>query len=153
MPVLINFTLIGCLVASIIVAILDYWLRQNLIRLIIYFLGLIAIVIILRYNIDFPSVYDRRAFGKTVSPEICVAVMFLCVVLGIMATYVFNISGKFVWLDFVRPLVVSPLILLPLIGSVQGASLEPLQLICFAILAFQNGFFWQQVLRDAKPRT
>jgi hypothetical protein len=39
------------------------------------------------------------------------------------------------------------------IGSLQGAALEPVQLVCFTVLAFQNGFFWQQVLRDAKPAT
>jgi hypothetical protein len=34
--------------------------------------------------------------------------------------------------DFARPLVVSPLVLLPLIGSLQGASLEPVQLVCWS---------------------
>ena len=84
---------------------------------------------------------------------LAVTLMFAGVVLGIIATYIFNMTGAFSWRDFARPLVISPLVLLPLIGSLQGAALEPVQLVCFTILAFQNGFFWQQVLRDAKPTT
>ena len=82
---------------------------------------------------------------------LAIALMFGGVLLGIAATYVFNLSGAFSWRDFAKPLVASPIILLPMIGSVQGAELESVQLISFAILAFQNGFFWQQVLKDAKP--
>jgi hypothetical protein len=41
---------------------------------------------------------------------------------------------------------------LPLIGSVQTkAELNGMQVVCFAILAFQNGFFWHAVLQGAKP--
>jgi hypothetical protein len=84
---------------------------------------------------------------------LAVGLMFMGVILGIIATYIFNMAGPFSWRDFARPLVISPLVLLPLIGSLQGAALEPVQLVCFTVLAFQNGFFWQQVLRDAKPTT
>jgi hypothetical protein len=133
-PGWINLVFLSCLVAAIV-------------------LGLLVIIIVLRYTIGFPFSSESQSFGGGISPEICVLIMFLAVIGGIMATYVFNLNTMFSWQEFVRPIVVSPLILLPLIGSVQGASLEPLQLICFTILAFQNGFFWQQVLRDAKPRT
>ena len=41
--------------------------------------------------------------------------------------------------------------MLPLIGSLQSTPLETIQLFSLALLAFQNGYFWQQVLKDAKP--
>ncbi|MCI5157679.1 MAG: hypothetical protein D3906_04425 [Candidatus Electrothrix sp. AUS1_2] len=72
--------------------------------------------------------------------------MFLCTMLGIMAHYVFYLKGKFSWRAFLKPLVISPIVFLPLVGSVQSLTgLEPMQMISFAILAFQNGFFWKEV--------
>jgi hypothetical protein len=47
---------------------------------------------------------------------------------------------------------ISPILLLPLIGSIQAVkSLEAIQVASFALLAFQNGFFWQVVLQRAVP--
>jgi hypothetical protein len=113
-------------------------------------LGVIAVALFLTAGFPFPS--SRQAYGGGgASPLVALALMFVGVVMGIAATYVFNLTGAFSWRDLARPLVVSPLVLLPLIGSLQGANLEPVQLVCFTVLAFQNGFFWQQVLRDAKP--
>jgi hypothetical protein len=144
MPTSINSGLILCLALAGFLAVLDYFRRPSWRRTSMYGLaiGLISIGLIL------PT--DRQAFGVA-SPILALGLMFTGVLSGIAATYVFNLSGPFSWRDFARPMVVSPLILLPLIGSLQGATLEPLQLICFTALAFQNGFFWQQVLRDAKP--
>jgi hypothetical protein len=99
----------------------------------------------------FPFFDSRQAFGVSASPVLALGLMFVGIIFGIAANYIFHLASPFSWLDFARPLVVSPIILLPLMGSLQGAALELLQLACFVVLAFQNGFFWQQVLRDAKP--
>jgi hypothetical protein len=146
MPALINNTLILCLALASLLAVLDHVRRPSWRRSLIYVLGIgvIALVLLTRS--------ERQAFGGA-SPLLALTLMFIGVLLGIAATYVFNLAGSFSWRDFARPLVVSPLVLLPLIGSLQGANLEPVQLVCFTVLAFQNGFFWQQVLRDAKPST
>ena len=56
-------------------------------------------------------------------------------------------------LDFAEPLCISPILLFPLFGSVQGAEdLQPMQVVSFALLAFQNGFFWQVVLQGGQPK-
>jgi hypothetical protein len=79
--------------------------------------------------------------------------MFVAILLGVMAQYVFYLKGQFSGLDFVKPLCISPILLLPLIGSLQSVKeLEPIQLVSFALLAFQNGFFWQTVLQRTKPK-
>ena len=76
--------------------------------------------------------------------------MFGAILLGAAARYIFYFKGEFSWLDFAKPLCISPLLLLPLIGSIQATKdLEPIQLISFALLGFQNGFFWQAVLARA----
>jgi hypothetical protein len=158
MPALINYALIACLAIALLLAVLDHIRRPSWRRFLIYVVGLGVIAVALFLTTGFPFPSSRRAFGARregasggASQLLALALMFFGVVLGIAATYVFNLTGAFSWRDLARPLVVSPLVLLPLIGSLQGANLEPVQLVCFTVLAFQNGFFWQQVLRDAKP--
>jgi hypothetical protein len=152
MPALINYALIACLAIALLLAVLDHVRRPSWHRFLIYVLGLGVIAGALFLTTGFPFPSSRRAFGGGgASQLLALALMFVGMVLGIAATYVFNLTGTFSWRDLARPLVVSPLVLLPLIGSLQGANLEPVQLVCFTVLAFQNGFFWQQVLRDAKP--
>jgi len=93
-------------------------------------------------------------FGPEYSPILVVLIMFGAIVFGIAARYIFYLQGRFYWLDFVKPLCISPILLLPLIGSIQAVrSLEVMQVVSFALLAFQNGFFWQAVLAAAKPVT
>jgi hypothetical protein len=79
--------------------------------------------------------------------------MFLATLLGIAARYAFYLPrGRFSWLDFLKPISISPIVLLPLLGSVTGSgSLKDIQVLSFAFLAFQNGFFWQAVLEAARP--
>jgi dolichyl-phosphate-mannose--protein O-mannosyl transferase len=149
----INIALIACFAFSLMIALIDYVRGRSARRLIISIVALAIMGIALHFATGFPFLESRQAFGGGASPLLAVGLMFLGVVLGIVATYIFNLSGAFSWRDFARPLVASPIVLLPLIGSIQGAALEPIQLVCFAVLAFQNGFFWQQVLREAKPTT
>jgi uncharacterized membrane protein YjdF len=93
-------------------------------------------------------------FGGGSSPTVVILIMFVCILFGIGARYIFYLEGKFSWLDFVKPLCISPILLLPLIASVQTAhNLEAIQIVSFALLAFQNGFFWQAVLTEARPKT
>jgi hypothetical protein len=153
MPVWINYGLATSLALAVLLGLIDYFHRRSWPRLLISVVALLVIALALRITTGFPFPESRQAFGGVASPMLAVALMFVGVILGIAATYVFNLTSSFSWPDFLRPLVVSPLVLLPLIGSLQGAALEPVQLVCFTVLAFQNGFFWQQVLGNAKPTT
>ena len=87
------------------------------------------------------------------SPVATVGIMFAATVLGIGARFVFYLEkNKFSWLDLLKPVAISPMVLLPLMGSVQTMTdLTPMQVVSFSVLAFQNGFFWQAVLAGAKP--
>jgi hypothetical protein len=145
----LDFLVVVFLIIAALLAILDHLQRTSARRSLIYgvVLGSVALGLFLKGGTLGPS---RLAFGGA-SPLWALALMFIGVIMGMAATYIFNLTSEFSWRDLARPLVVSPLVLLPLIGSLQGANLEPVQLVCFTVLAFQNGFFWQQVLRDAKP--
>jgi hypothetical protein len=114
---------------------------------------LVAFLIALYVTTGFPFPTEGRvSFGGTISVWWAIFAMFLGVVLGMIAQYVWTKPETFTWLDFLRPIVVSPMVLLPLIGSLSSGPLEAIQLFSMALLAFQNGYFWQQVLKDAKPR-
>jgi hypothetical protein len=152
MPFGITVALVICMVLVEILLVLDWATEGGVRRLLIGTGCLLATALILHLLTGFPTADGRRqAFGGGVSDEQMLALMFLGVVAGIAAHYAFYARGRFSWRSFARPLVVSPIVLLPLIGSVQGAALETIQIFSFVILAFQNGFFWREVLRNAKP--
>ena len=132
-----NYLLIACLVSAALLAIVDFARRRSWRR---FLVSMIVLAIAAAVFAGMPYGSTRQSFGAT-SPLVALALMFAGVLFGIAATYIFNLSGPFSWRDLARPLVVSPLVLLPLIGSLQGAALEPVQLVCFTVLAFQNGFF------------
>jgi hypothetical protein len=120
-------------------------------RFVVQAVILLGVILLLRLITGFPKI--TTAFGG-VSPVIAIGIMFVCTVLGIAAHYFFHLKGRFSWRTFLKPLIISPIVLLPLIGSVQGTSdIETIQLISFGFLAFQNGFFWKEVLEHAKVQT
>ena len=112
---------------------------------------LAAFLVVVHFATGFPQSSSRIAFGGSIPVGWAVLAMFAGIVFGMVAQYVWSSPKTPNWMDFLRPIVASPLVLLPLIGSLQGGSLETIQLLSLTLLAFQNGFFWQQVLKDAKP--
>jgi hypothetical protein len=107
--------------------------------------GLLATLIILTSP-------TRAAFGELSSLHV-LGIMCMATICGIVARYVFYLEGgTFSWLDMLKPLSITPMVVMPLIGSLQwGGTLNTMQTVSFAFLAFQNGFFWQKVLEGAKP--
>lgn len=149
----ITYTVALLLVAVELLAILDLIRLRSTRRFVLQTAAVAGAVLLLYLTTGFPVPRGRQAFGMGYPVELAVVVMLVGVVLGMAAHYVFHQHEGFSWRDFARPFVVSPIVLLPLIGTLEGGGLEPVQLVCLVFLAFQNGFFWQQVLRDAKPQT
>ena len=142
---LIIFLALFCLFITI-----ELIISRAIRRFIIQAVILLGVIVFLRVTTGFPA--TRVAFGG-VSPVIAIGIMFVCTLIGIAAHYIYYMKGKFIWRTFLKPLVISPIVLLPLIGSVQGSpSLEPVQMISFGVLAFQNGFFWKEVFEHAKSQ-
>jgi hypothetical protein len=131
--------------------IIEFIVSRAVIRFVIQIAILLAVILLLRVITGFPKI--TTAFGG-VSPIIAIGIMFVCTVLGIVGHYLFHLKGRISWRTILKPLIISPIVLLPLIGSVQGTpDIESIQLISFGFLAFQNGFFWKEVLEHAKFQT
>ncbi|MCW5211672.1 hypothetical protein VU04_02045 [Desulfobulbus sp. TB] len=129
----------------LVVLIIDGLISRSVKRILIESLLLGGFLLLLNRITGFPTPSSMQAFGG-ISPLMALGLMFICTILGIMAHYFFHLQGAFCWQEFLKPLVISPIIFLPLMGSVQSLTgLESMQMISFAILAFQNGFFWKEV--------
>src|SRR5215469_3132694 len=99
MPSLINSTLIACLAIALLLAVVDFVRRPLWRRFVIYALALGAVTFVLFMTTGFPFRQSRQAFGGT-SSLLALALMFVGVLLGIAATYIFNLTGSFSWRDF-----------------------------------------------------
>jgi hypothetical protein len=109
---------------------------------------LLVVIMVLNFSTGFPK--PKIAFGG-ISPILAIGIMFVCTIIGIAGHYFYYMKKNFDWMTFIKPIILSPIVLLPLIGSVQGMSgIEPVQMISFGILAFQNGFFWKEVFEHEK---
>lgn len=109
---------------------------------------LLGVVALLKVTTDFPTI--RQPFGG-VSSIISIGMVFFCTFLGITVRYFFYLKGQFLWREYLKPMLISPIVLLPLIGLIQkNSNIGANQLIYLSCLAFQNGFFWKVILEHAK---
>lgn len=153
MPLIITWLLLLFIVIYLLILVGEWVFSRSFKKILPELFPLVGFVLLLHLTIGFPSAPSRQSFGESISPLTALGLMFVSTMLGIMAHYIFSHKGKFSWKNFLKPLVVSPIVFLPLIGTVQGVSgLESLQMITFAILAFQNGFFWKEVLSNVKEK-
>lgn len=143
----------GCSAVYLLAIALEFAFRRRWIRLVFELAALLVVVAVaLLLN---NSVSGKVSFGPKESPFFPVGITFVGIIFGIAARYFFYLKpGKFSWLSLIKPIMISPIVLLPLISSVQaGGDLSPMQIVSFTLLAFQNGFFWQAVLDSARPTT
>lgn len=151
MSILITYTLLFFMGLYAIAILIDLMINRSWKYFIIEASILIIVIIVLYLTTGFPTTI-RQPFGG-ISPVLAIAIMFVCTILGIASRYFFYQKGNFSWRSFLKPMFISPIVLLPLLGSVQGvSSFESIQLISFGILAFQNGFFWNAVLEHTKTQ-
>jgi hypothetical protein len=152
-PAIITLLLAACFLSYALILLIEVLRTRRWKRFLLEFLALLAVAGLLHVTTGFPEPSRTRAFGG-LGPLPAISLMFPCVLLGMAARYVFYLRGTFSWLSFLRPLCISPIVLLPLLGALAGTSrVEPIQLVSFSILAFQNGFFWRVVFEQARPRT
>jgi hypothetical protein len=143
----------ACVVIYFAVILIELLVRKQLLRFGLQAVAL-AVVVVLALLLN-NSVTGRVAFGGGDKPIQALIVMFVATLLGIAARYVFYLQkGAFSWLDLLKPTAITPIVMIPLIGTVlTSGDLNTIQVASFAFLAFQNGFFWQIVLAGAKPAT
>ena len=140
-----------CAIAYLALILIDLAQSRRTWRFLLELLPLLALVVV---DVLIASLRNGYiSFGPGPSSVATILIMFGSIMLGIVARYIFFLQKQFSWLDCAKPLCISPIVLLPLMSSVQTLkSLEPIQVLSFALLAFQNGFFWQAVLERARPK-
>jgi hypothetical protein len=140
-----------CIIAYLALIVIDLIRSRRYKRFVFSVLVLLGLIILdmLLTNATIGYV----AFGAGSSPISVLFIMFTSIVFGVAARYIFYLQNSFSWMGFLKPICISPILLLPLIGSVQGMqNLNAMQVVSFSLLAFQNGFFWQAVLQQARPK-
>lgn len=142
-----------CCVALILVVLLDS-LRTRYFAPVLWQVPLLmAVILFAFYYYRFAG--GRIEFGNDQSRAFTVAVIFIASLLGAVANYFFELKSIrfFNWLSLSKPLLITPIIMLPLVGSIQQRSnIEITQILMFGLLAFQNGFFWRAVFLKAQKR-
>ena len=86
---------------------------------------------------------------------VTIALIYLGVLVGMGCQYFYTRADnvKFSPRGFLKPLFVSPIVLLPLIDIIQKTQdATATEYVTMIILGFQNGFFWRTVLNDAAAR-
>src|SRR3954465_8063347 len=144
MSYLITYGLLVSVGLYVVLLVWEAIALANYRRVVVQLCALAIALLVLRVTTGFPVI--RTSFGTVTSP-IAIGLMLFCVGFGIAARYFFYLRGRFSWRQFLKPLVISPIVLLPLLGSLPTTSaVESIQMISFALLSFQNGFFWVAVL-------
>ena len=134
----------------LIILLVDVALSRAVWRFFIQLVLAVIVVLVLRATTGFPSY--RQSFGG-LSPAITIVVMLVSTVVGIVAQYFFSLKGRFSWRTFLKPICITPIVLLPLLGTMQtSTNLQTLQVISLAFISFQNGFFWEVVIQHAESK-
>ena len=116
-------------------------------QLVLVALCLIGYLIFLYFFAGFPRARPSFSAGSDVTLAWLLASIFACVVLGTISEYFFGLGeAPFSWRKMLTPMCVSPLVMLPLIGSLPNVDqISALQWVSFGFLGFQNGFFWRRI--------
>jgi len=154
MSPIVTYFLISFLGLFALFIIIELILFRTVKSFIIQILILINVYVLLNITTGFPAI--RTAPGDA-SPITAIVIMFVCTLIGIIAHQIFYRKGEFSWrsfLNFLKPLVISPILLLPLFDFLLESSASiSIKLIYFGILAFQNGFFWKNIIElKADPK-
>ncbi len=139
--------ILWCMGIYIMLITIDAIIKKKWMSFVFNLILLSAAFFILTITTDFPK--KHTAFGG-VSPILAILIMFLSTCFGMAAWYIRS-ARKLNWLNFFKTLTISPIVLVPMIGTVQGATtIEPVQMISLGLLAFQNGYFWKTILDNTK---
>lgn len=147
MNVFITYVLIFCIIMAAGVILFDFFKYRRIKRSLIELASLMLVLVLLRITTGFPT--PVQTFGGY-SPERAILLMLVAVIAGIVSNYFFHLKEKFNWLTFIKPLFISPIVVLPLIGTVNNTQIETIQLVSLILIAFQNGFFWKEVYNKAQ---
>jgi hypothetical protein len=141
---------------SVVVAILAIyksplatWSRVILFFLILLFAAL-AYILATKTSISPFSLANATRFGSE-SQVAAILIAIVGAVSGVVGSYFFRLGDQNIsWRGFAAPLATAPLVLIPTIKLVEASGEQtPLALLLLFALSYQNGFFWERLLRAA----
>lgn len=155
-PLLTWITVIA-LVGTAAIAVLRY-LRTRRLRVLLFELAALLLVAVLLWRLFGFPVPARGLVGRGAGDEaslLLVVVLFGSMVLGMLAHWLYR------WLEvpagerppfdlgaFLAPVLASPIVFIPLLGSLQSADIDLATLdvprLMLLLVAFENGFFWKE---------
>jgi hypothetical protein len=150
--ILISVSLIG----TLLLFIYSFWKDRNRTRLGLQLLLLGGLVIVLHGIFEFPktllnpeSVTISKGPGDKVDWPIYV-LAYVAMVAGMLCNYLYarfsttsTQRARFDWGSFFAPIFVSPIIFVPLCGTLSGGDQTETSRYMIFLIAFENGFFFK----------
>lgn len=158
MTTIVSISIVG----AVVLAISWFVKERNWIRLILSLAGIVLFVILLASLFGFPTSITAR--GDRIEEPYYVVVLYLFVLLGMMAQYLYCHLGRakgkrssFDVATFLAPLFLSPLVFAPIFVAFQGvgegvAGMTTAKFMIF-LVAFENGFFWKDFVENRKRKS
>lgn len=163
MSAVIAIVFVVC-IAGLLVFILYKDIRERKWKhLVLELLVLLAVYLILNRKFHFLSTIQQQIETKGGAQEnVTLVLCFLCTIIGMTAQYFYRQAEadqpkfKFELAPFLMPIFVSPIVFSPLLAlldkNIEGPILTIPKLTLYFV-AFQNGFFWKDMLEHQKKRT
>jgi len=153
MVVILGASLVGALA----VLLWGFVKEKGLVSLVVGLVLLGLTVLLLHVRFGFPSSAETKGIGDQ---PIAVILCYVAMLVGMVAHHFYTAlaaGGRKARNDLaglLMPLLVSPIVFVPLLTllgqSSVGGALDSGPLVTY-IVAFQNGFFWREVLAMRKP--
>ncbi|QOY90784.1 hypothetical protein [Paludibaculum fermentans] len=119
-------------------------------------LGMISLYLLLLHVLfGFPAAQEVQAkSGSDYGFLTMVLALYICMLLGMMAEYGYHHFSlpvgsrqRFDFGSIARPILVSPLVFIPLVSSIQNSGLDLVHMdgmrFMVFVVAFENGFLWR----------
>jgi hypothetical protein len=109
----------------------------------------------------FQSSSEIRPKGDQPHQWAFIVVLYACMLLGMASNYLYGRSATtkstrppFDAWNFVKPMLASPIVFIPLLGAFQSASadinLTPTGKLMIFLVTFENGFFWKEIFDNRR---
>ena len=87
-----------------------------------------------------------QSFGSHV-PLTLIVIIGFCIVSGILSS-VFFFSEEFRAAAVIKPLLASPIIMIPILGLVEQVNdFDTMSIVMLCLISYQNGFFWKTLFK------
>jgi hypothetical protein len=140
-------------------AILQYRKSRQLTSLIVQLAAVAFIFAAVLHFFGLPSTLRPKGPEEDQNFEVAVAAIYVSIVLGMLAEGFYSWLDKpgrrrkFEWGATVKPLFVSPILLIPTIAAFQNAKIDLMELdfprLMILLTAFEKGFLWRHYLAKA----